>query len=82
MCRGEDLNLHELPHTVLSRARLPIPPPRQVGVILPDNAKMSYGQKAQGIFNYIGHLEFAFGVVLEDGFNFDVYVNLCIIAKN
>ena len=30
MCRGEDLNLHELPHTVLSRARLPIPPPRRV----------------------------------------------------
>jgi hypothetical protein len=26
-CPGEDLNLHELLHTVLSRARLPIPPP-------------------------------------------------------
>ncbi len=28
-CREQDLNLHALRHTVLSRARLPIPPSRQ-----------------------------------------------------
>ncbi len=28
LCRGRDLNPHEFPHTILSRARLPIPPPR------------------------------------------------------
>ena len=27
-CRREDLNLHELPHTPLKRARLPVPPLR------------------------------------------------------
>ena len=29
-CREQDLNLHAFRHTVLSRARLPIPPPRPV----------------------------------------------------
>src|SRR6267378_48037 len=31
ICRRGDSNPHELPHTALNRARLPVPPLRQVG---------------------------------------------------
>lgn len=32
MCRGQDLNLQGLPHMHLKHARLPISPPRLVGI--------------------------------------------------
>src|SRR5207245_980606 len=32
-CREQDLNLHGFPHTVLSRARLPVPPSRPQDIL-------------------------------------------------
>lgn len=34
MCRGRESNSHEFPRTILSRMRLPIPPPRRACVVL------------------------------------------------
>src|SRR3954447_8980440 len=42
-CSREDSNLHGLPHTVLSRTRLPIPPRERGGRLYKGAAKRSQG---------------------------------------
>src|SRR5260370_1361658 len=49
-CSREDSNLHGLPHTVLSRTRLPIPPRERERTIKIARADFGRKPKSQSIF--------------------------------